>query len=167
MIRGSSLLLASILCFFCVLLSRYRAVGMRLNRVLTSLFEMRNGQLSPEGEALLPHFSLAPCGFSVRRREQKEKSARVLSQPVLEYQSSRLVFQRTAVLHWCRLVPGNCTTVEIKSWWSFSVTATNNVDRWRTSPDRRYRHFFPRDGKTTLLMREVSRGRYRLDGRLY
>lgn len=115
-----------------------------------------SGQLSPEREAHLPSFSLAPCGFSVRRQGRKEKPAAFLSQPVLEYQGSRLVFQRTAVLRWCRLVPGNCTTVEIKSWWSFSVTATNNVDRWRASPDRRYRRFFPRDRKTRLLMREVS-----------
>lgn len=45
--RGSSLFLVSILCFFCALLSRYRAVGMRLNRVLTSPFEMQRGNFLP------------------------------------------------------------------------------------------------------------------------
>jgi len=97
--------------------------------------------------------SLAPCGFSVRRQGQKEKPAAFSPSRVLEYQGSRLVFQRPAVLRSCQ---ENYTIVEIKSWWSFSVTATNNVDRWRASPDRRYRRFFTRDRKTTLLMREVS-----------
>lgn len=90
-----------------------------------------NGQLSPKGEERSSPLFLprAAVWFQRQKTGAKRKASRVFSQPVLEYQGSRLVFQQLAVLRWCRLVPGNCTTVEIKFLWSFSVTVTNNVDR--------------------------------------
>lgn len=58
-----------------------------------------NGQLPPEREARPPSpFLPRSVWFQRQKTRAKRKASRVLSQPVLEYQGSRLVFQQTAVL---------------------------------------------------------------------
>jgi len=73
--RESSLFPASILCFFCALLSRYYAVGMRLTVFLRRRSKC-NEQLSPERGAL-PR----AVRFQRQKTGTKRKTSRVLSQP--------------------------------------------------------------------------------------
>lgn len=75
----SSLFLASILCFFCALLSRYRAVGMRLNRVLTSPFEMQRATFSQERNA--PPLFLPRAVWFQRPEDRSKKKSQPRSLP--------------------------------------------------------------------------------------